>query len=102
MENQTQVTLKKVRDIQLDSKISDIETHLHKCETCFLVLSSKSKLERHVMQLHQTIERVKCDTCEETFSCSDSLGLHIQVTHSKTENNDTETNMKISFSVIHF
>ena len=56
---------------------------IFKCDTCYFLLSSKEKLDKHVLQIHQTVERVECKTCEKTFSSLHVLKAHIKNIHNQ-------------------
>ena len=50
-------------EFQVSSSSSETK-EIFKCDTCYFLLSSKEKLDKHVLQIHQTVERVECKTCE--------------------------------------
>lgn len=53
------------------------------CSICELVFNRKSKLEKHIKQVHSKPETDEngCDVCHKTFSGSDALRRH-KATHS--------------------
>lgn len=56
------------------------------CSICELVFNRKSRLEKHVKQVHEvnikTGEEATCDICNETFSRQDALRRH-KTSHSE-------------------
>lgn len=57
------------------------------CGVCELVFNRKSRLEKHVKQVHQTddetaVDELICDICQETFPGKDALRRH-KTSHSE-------------------
>ena len=80
-----QKILKMKSEFQFSSNSSETKEQIHKCDTCYFVLSSKEKLDKHILQIHQTTVKVECKFCEKTFSCSDALARHIKQVHNQVK-----------------
>jgi hypothetical protein len=65
-----------------DNSNNNVDKELFSCNICQKTITTKSKLNNHIKQVHLGLKDHQCETCERTFTSKQVIVLHVEFVNS--------------------